>query len=149
MERVTIIIATVEGRFEGVETVMIPLRDGFIGTAGDVGHMDANRLGLANAIEATDALLHEAGIERQIKEHEVMRELEITSFTADFGTEQELGAGRLGKPRSLSVALHQREAFVKEPEVEIEALFDRGFEGENFALRLADEQDFLLRILFE
>jgi hypothetical protein len=149
LEVVAIIVTAVERRFEGIEAVVIPFGDGFLGASGDKGHMDADCLGLANAIKATDALFYESGIERQVEQHEVMRELEIAPFAADFGTEQELSAIGLGKPRSLAIALHERQPFVKEAEIEIEALFYGGFEGENFELRFADEQNFLAWILFE
>ena len=100
-----IIVAAVERIFEGVETSMKPFGDGFISAAGDKGDMDADRLSLADAIEAPDALLDEARIERKIEKHEVVRELEIATFATNFGTEQELSPIGLGKPRGLAISL--------------------------------------------
>ena len=55
--------------------------------------MNADGISLADAVEATDALLQQIGVHRQIKQHEVMCELEVTALAADLGTYQYLAAG--------------------------------------------------------
>jgi hypothetical protein len=42
------------------------------------------RRGLANTVQSADALLKEFWVRRKIKEHEVMRELEVPPLTADL-----------------------------------------------------------------
>ena len=42
-----------------------------------------------------------------------MRELEVATLTADLGAEQDAGTLFIGKERSLSVTLHERESFVE------------------------------------
>ncbi len=41
-------------------------------------------LALANTIEATNTLFQQVGIARQIKQNQVMGELKVASFAADF-----------------------------------------------------------------
>jgi hypothetical protein len=50
--------------------------------------MNANRLSLPDTVEPADALFQQSRIERQIKQHEMMRELEVASFAADLGTDE-------------------------------------------------------------
>ena len=49
--------AAVDRGFEGVEAAVVPFEDGFVGGAFHVGNVDADGLGLADAVEAADALL--------------------------------------------------------------------------------------------
>jgi len=137
-----VVVAAVERRLEGVQAEMIPLGDGGIGSAGKIGDVNLNRIRLANTVEAADALLDEARVEREIPENEVVGELEVAPFAADFGTEEDLRAGGFCEPGGLAVALHEREALVEEADVEVELFFDGGFEGEDLALGAADEKDF-------
>src|SRR6185437_14278506 len=46
--------------------------------------MDADVAALADAVEAADALLEQVGIERQVPQDDVVGELEIAAFRADF-----------------------------------------------------------------
>ena len=47
----------VDGGFEGVEALVIPESEGFGAAGGKVGDVDVDGGGLADAVEATDALL--------------------------------------------------------------------------------------------
>lgn len=138
--------ATVEGAGEGGEAGVIPSGEELAGGIGEVGDVEADGLGLADAVEAADALLDEAGVERQVEEHEVVGELEVAAFAADLGTEEELGAGGLGKPSGLAVALDEGEAFVEEAGFEGGARLDGGVEGGDFARVAADEEDLALAV---
>ena len=42
-----------------------------------------------------------------------MHELKVAAFAADLRADEQARAVRLGKPRSIAVALHQREILVK------------------------------------
>jgi hypothetical protein len=117
-EFVLIVVAAVERGFEGIEAAVIPLDDALFGAAGDVGHVDADRLGLADTVEAADALLEETGIEREIEEDEVVGELEVAALAADLGADEELRAVGLGEPGGLAVALDEGQALVEEADFE-------------------------------
>ena len=88
LELVLIVVATVDQGFEGIEPAVIPLDDAFLGAAGDVGDVDADGLGLADAVEAADALFEEAGVEREVEEDEVVGELEVAALAADFRADE-------------------------------------------------------------
>ena len=87
--------------------------DDLVGGAGEVGDVDANGLGLANAVEAADALLDESRVEGEVEEDEVMGELEVASLAADLGAEEQPRALRFGEPGRLPVALALGWAFVR------------------------------------
>ena len=142
LELVLVVVAAVEGGLEGVEAAVIPFDDAFLGAARDVGDVNADRLGLADPVEAADALLEETGIEGEIEEDEVVGELEVAALAADFGAEEELGAVGFGEPRGLAVALDEREALVKEGDLEVDFFLQGGLEGDDLALGFADEEDF-------
>ena len=74
----------------------------------DVEDVDVHRLGLADAIEAADALLHRRRAPRQVVVHQVVRELEVAALAADLGAEEQLRAVRVAEAGHLPVALHQR-----------------------------------------
>ena len=121
---------------------MIPFNDAFLGAAGHVGHVDADGLGLADAVEAADALFEEAGVEREVEEDEVVGELEVAALAADFGAEEELRAVGLGEPCGLTVALDERQALVEKADLHGDLLLQRGLEGGHLARGFADEQGF-------
>ena len=141
-EFVLVVVAAVERGLEGIETAVIPLDDTLLGAAGDVGHVDADRLSLADTVEATDALLEETGVEREIEEDEVVGELKVAALAADLGADEELRAVGFGEPRGLAVALHEREPLVEETDLEADFFLQGGLESDDLALGFADEVDF-------
>jgi hypothetical protein len=54
-------------------------------------------LALADAIEPADPLLEETWIEREIEQHEVMRELEVPPLAADLGAHEQPRAVWIGE----------------------------------------------------
>ncbi len=58
-----------------------------------VRYVDFDGVGLADAIQTTNALLEQIGIQRQIEQHQMMGKLEIAPFAADFRANQNLTAG--------------------------------------------------------
>ena len=79
------------------------------GSAADaVGHMDVDGAGLADAVEAADALFQQLRIARQAEEHEVVGELEIPALAADFGADEDARALGIGEPGGVAVALEKR-----------------------------------------
>jgi hypothetical protein len=82
--------------------------------------MDVDVAGLADAVEAADALLQHLRIVRQAHQHEVLHELEVAALPADLGRDQHARAVRLGEPRRLAVALQQRQVLVEERRLDLD-----------------------------
>ncbi|MFM1945651.1 MAG: hypothetical protein RI897_4633, partial [Verrucomicrobiota bacterium] len=98
---------------------------------------------MADTVESADALLEDFGIEGEVEEDEVVGELEVTSFTADFGAEEDLGAFGVGEPGGVTVALEEGEVFVEDGAGVGEVLLEGRFQGEDFFQGRTDEEDFL------
>ena len=76
--------------------------------------VDVDGLGLADAVQAADTLLQQIRVGRQIKQHQMMSELEVTTLAADFRTDQCVGALlRVCEIGRGAIALHQAKVFVK------------------------------------
>lgn len=75
---------SVDGGFEGVEALMIPEGEGFGAAAGEVGDVDVDGGGLADAVETADALFEQLDIVWEVEQDEVVGELEVAAFAADF-----------------------------------------------------------------
>ena len=109
-----------------------------------VGDVDVDVSGLADPVEAADALFEQFGIAGEAEEDEVAGELEVAAFAADFGADEDLSAFWIGEPGGVAVALEQAEVFVEE------GGFDADF-GEEFFLNggggfggAGDEKDFFV-----
>ena len=50
---------------------------------------------LTNTVQTTNTLLKQVWVERQIKHHKLVSELEVTTFRADFTTDKNLSAALL------------------------------------------------------
>ena len=68
--------------FKSAQPLMIPARHDFRSGAGRVGHVDADGRGLADAVEAADALLEEFGVGGEVVEDEVVGELDVAALDA-------------------------------------------------------------------
>src|SRR5690606_875820 len=105
------------GRAGGQECVMrmvIPVKKALLAAANKIGHMDFNRMLLADAVKTANTLRKQGGMQRQVKQEQVVGELEVTSFTADFRAQQDLCAVFIvGKPGSGAVTLNDAHAFVE------------------------------------
>ena len=78
------------GMLEGVQAFVIPAKQYLPRAALDVGHVDVADRVLADTVEPADALLEQIGVQRQVVQHQVVSELEISSFAADFRANQHL-----------------------------------------------------------
>jgi hypothetical protein len=107
--------AAVQRSFERVQSAMIPRHHRLLRTAGEVGHVNSDRLCLPNPVEPADPLLEQTRIEREVEQHEMMGELKVAALAADLGAHEELRTALLGEPGRVPVTLHQRHAFVKQP----------------------------------
>ena len=107
-------ITAFEIALEGIQSLVEPARQHLLRAVGEIRHVDLDVLGLANPIEPSDALFQEFGVQRQIEQDEVVRELEIASFAADLRTDQQPRPVGLGKPGGVAIPLHQGETLVEE-----------------------------------
>src|SRR5580658_6730054 len=103
--------------------------------------MDLNVGGLADSIQPSDALFEQFGIQRQVKQYQMLRELKIASFTADLGTEQEARSVRLGEPRGVAIPLHQRESFMENTGLDGQVTSQGRIESFGFFNGATDHQD--------
>jgi hypothetical protein len=132
----------VDGGFEGIEALVIPESEGFGAGAGEVGDVDVDGGGLADAVEATDALLEEFDVVGEVEEDEVVGELEVAALAADFGADEEADAFGVGEGGGVAVTLQEGEAFVEEFAVDVDLLLDAVADlGGHFGA-VADGEDF-------
>ncbi|CSC77124.1 Uncharacterised protein [Vibrio cholerae] len=69
---------------------------------------------MTNTVQTSDTLLKQIRVERQIEHHQLVRKLEVTTFGADFTTDQHLRAALfLGKVSSGFIAFNDRHAFME------------------------------------
>ena len=77
--------------------------------------MDADGLGLADAVQAPDALLQQVRVQGQVEQHQVVGELEVAALAADLRADQGLGALLgIGEEGGGPVALHDLHLLVEE-----------------------------------
>ena len=131
-----------ERGFEGVETAVVPFDQAFFAAAPQVGDMDPDRLGLADPVQPADALLEQAGIEREIEQDQAMRELKVAALAADLRANQELGPVRLGEPGGLRSRWTRGRPFVEQ------AGFDRHFSRSAASIAMALRADLQIRRTF-
>src|SRR6476620_11827269 len=74
--------------FEGAQAFVIPPREHLLTGTLQIRYMNVDRLRLANSIQAADPLLEQFRLTRQIKQHEMMHELEVAPFTPDLGAKE-------------------------------------------------------------
>lgn len=71
-------------------------------------------MSLADPVEAADALLEQVRVGRQVEQHQMVGELEVAAFAADFRADQHLGAELfVGEVGGGAVALKNAHAFVE------------------------------------
>ncbi|CSB81392.1 Uncharacterised protein [Vibrio cholerae] len=69
---------------------------------------------MADTIQTPDTLLQQVWVERQIEHHQLVSKLEVTTFRANFTTDQHLRAALfLGKISRGFIALNDRHAFME------------------------------------
>ena len=69
---------------ECIKALVIPLQHHSLGRVFQAGHMQLDRFTLANPVQPANTLFQQVRIQGQVKQHQVMRELEVAAFTADF-----------------------------------------------------------------
>ena len=100
---------------ERVQCFVVPLEQALLRAGLKVRHMQFDHVLLADPVQTADPLLQQVRVGRQVEQHQVMGKLEVTTFTADFGTDQYLGAELfVCEVGSSTVALQNVHAFVKD-----------------------------------
>nr|GFA26240.1 hypothetical protein [Tanacetum cinerariifolium] len=77
---------------ERVEGFVIPLEQALLRAGFQIRYVQLDDVFLADPVETTDTLFQQVGVGRQVEQHQMMRELEIAAFTADFRADQHLSA---------------------------------------------------------
>ena len=102
------------GALECIERQVIPLEQALLCSSFDVRHVQLNDFALTNAVEATDTLLQQVRVCRQVKHDQVVSKLEITALTADFRADHDLCAKFfIGEERSGAVAFDDAHALME------------------------------------
>src|SRR5262249_53541452 len=97
---------------------------------------------LSDPVQAADALFEQFRRERKIEQNEMMRELKISAFAADFRADQNASAVFLGKPRGVAIALDEIQSFVKHAHFEIaHTLAESGFNFIDLGFGAANQEN--------
>ena len=111
------LVAAFQVAFKGIQAFVVPARQNLLRAVREKGNMDLDVCGLPDSIQPSDALFEQLRVERQIKQDEVMRKLEVAAFAADLRTDQQPRPVGLGEPRGVAIPLYQRKAFVENARV--------------------------------
>ena len=78
--------------------------------SGKVRHVDLDNVLLADAVEASDALFEKLGVERQVEQDKVVRELKVPPLAPDLGAKKRLCAVVvvISEPCRVAIALQER-----------------------------------------
>jgi hypothetical protein len=118
---------------KGVERLVIPVGEHMGARAFLERDMDMDGRGLADAVEAADALFQQLGVIGQVEQDEVVGELKIPALAADFGANEQAGSILFGKVGGIAVALEEGKTLVEDS-------------GGNFDLLLEAVQNVIGRI---
>ena len=125
---------------ERIHALIEPAQHYLLCRAGVSDGMNADVVLLANAIEAADALFKQVRIERQVPHHDAMGELEVATFRADFRTEQQACAVRVGEIRRIAITLEQGHALVEARNQNTAAGAQGFFQRDHFGRTATDQQ---------
>jgi hypothetical protein len=90
------------------------------------GDMDMDGRCLADAVEAADALFQQLGIVGQVEQDEVVGELKIPTFAADFRANEQAGAVLLCEVGGVAVALEESKTLVEDGSGNFDLLLEAG-----------------------
>ncbi len=130
---------------EGVQCLVIPLEQAFLRTGFQIRHVQLDGVLLADAVETADALLEKVRMRWQIEQHQMVAELEVAAFTADFRADQHLRAKLLvGEVGRGAVALEDAHALVEHSRRNAGAHAQRVFQIQGGLGMGADDQHLVL-----
>ncbi len=99
---------------KGIQPLVEPAVLNLLAGSLQVGNMNPDGFGLSDTVQPTNPLLQQVRIGRQVEQHQMMGKLEVTTFAANLGADQRLGAlltvGEIGRG---TVPLHQTQVFVE------------------------------------
>ena len=93
--RAELVLQGVAGRAgveEGIQRFVIPLEQALLRAGLKVWHVNFDDVLLADPVQTANTLLQQVRVGWQVEQHQVVSKLEVAAFTADFGTDQHLGA---------------------------------------------------------
>jgi len=77
---------------ERIQRFVVPLEQALLRAGFQVRHVQFDHMFLADPVQTADPLFQQVGVGRQVEQHQVVGELEVAAFAADFRTDQHLGA---------------------------------------------------------
>ncbi len=93
---------------------MIPAQQRGGGAFLDHRYVNIDRVQLADTIESPDTLFEQVGVPGQIEHHQMVAELEVAPFGADFRADQHLAAAIVvGKGGGRAIAFDQAHLFME------------------------------------
>src|SRR5262245_17998049 len=98
-------VAAFEVPRKRVESFVKPARQDLLTAVYDIWNVHLNFGFLPDTIEPADALFEDFRIERQVEQHQMMRKLEIASFTADLGADQQPCSPFVREPCGVAISL--------------------------------------------
>ena len=106
--------------------------------------MDIDVSGLADAVEAADALLEDFGIAGEAEEDEVAGELEVPAFGADFRADEDACAFGFLEVGGVPIALEHGEFFVEEGGLGVDDFQELFLDHHGGVRGVCDEEDFFV-----
>ena len=133
-----------------IQAFVVPAEHHFLTRALHVRHVDDDVLVLTNAVQAANTLFHESGIKRQVKQDQVMRELEVTAFRTNFRSDEQVSAIGLAEVCRSLVTCHDAHVFVEHHK----RTFAQEFEEQSFKRlhdldRFANQQNLFVLVFLE
>ena len=111
--------------------------------------MDLDERALPDPVEPADALFEQFGVGGQIKEHQVMRKLEVAALAADLRADEDPGAVGFREIGGVPVPLHEGEVLVEKAARDVDDPLQRFGDALRQGAALADEQRLLVAELLE
>ena len=135
---------------ERIQAFVVPAEHHFLTGAFHVRHVDDDILVLPNAVQAANTLFNKSRIERQIEQHQVMRELEVAAFGANFRSDEQVSAIGLAKVCSGLVTRHDAHVFVEHHERALAQEFEeQSFKSLHHLDRFANQQNLFVLVFLE
>ncbi len=134
---------------ERAQALVEPAQQRMLRAAFEHAGVDVDVAALADAVEAADALLEQVRVQREVPQHEVLRELEVAALAADLGAQQQACAAGVGEVRCGAVALHDAEPLVKARHRDSGAQAQCFLQRVQLGLAAGDEQELLAGVRVE
>ena len=139
-----------EGCAESVQAIVVPAEHDFLSGALHVRHVHDDIFGLADAVQAPDTLFHKRRVEREVEQHQMVRELEIAAFGTDFRGDEQVCAVLLAEIRGGLVSGHDGHVLMEHGERALtQVIREDGFQSEYNLDRFANEENLVVAVFLQ